>query len=258
MSLPFHKKGRYTSYALSAQLPHPKLAPEVFITIHRVLIRAFEILREEGQPLATMIEPAITRNLAKAIENRLRQTHEIPGFASPFFERVTREHECDNFDGTLEEKYPDLFFSIRPDDSFRSRIQSDQWGVFVECKPVDKKHKIGAKDMYLSEGIHRFVRGDYAWAMQDAMMVAFTRDGFSISQHLAPILSQRDELHLSENIAAFDEEQCPVDERHEALHTSTHRRPFVWSEGRGPACPITLYHSWHDCTHPGDPHFIED
>ena len=109
MSLPLHKRGRYTSYALAAELPHPKLPPEVFIIIHRVLVRAFAILREEQQPLATMLEPPITKHLARVIENRLRQSGEVPGFGPPGFERVTREHEGDSFDGSLEAERMDLF-----------------------------------------------------------------------------------------------------------------------------------------------------
>jgi hypothetical protein len=29
----FHKKGRYSSYAPAAELPHPKLEPEVFVIL---------------------------------------------------------------------------------------------------------------------------------------------------------------------------------------------------------------------------------
>lgn len=241
----FHKKGRYSSYTLAAELPHPKLPPEVFVILHQVLIRAFEILSADAQPLATMNEDPTTSALARVIENRLRQTGEVSGFRAPFFERVARQHECDSFDGMLQRERPDLFFGIRPDDSFRSYIQSDQWGVFAECKPVDAVHFAGSD--YCDKGLVRFVQGEYAWAMQDALMVAYARDGRKIASHLAPAMASRRNLHVQEVLAPLPAEGCDSGNFHESLHASKHVRPFEWTDGRGPACPITIYHSWHDC-----------
>lgn len=234
----FHKKGRYSSYAEAAELPHPKLPPEVFIILHRVLIRALQILIANAQPLATMHEDSITSALQRVIENRLRQTGEVSGFCAPFFERVTRQHECDSFDGNRQQERPDLFFGIRPDDGFRCRIQSDQWGVFAECKPVDADHFAGSD--YCDRGLVRFIQGAYAWAMQDALMVAYARHGRAIATHLAPAMASRACLQAQEAVV-------PLSQEDEGLHRSIHRRHFQWSDGRGPACPIVVYHSWHDC-----------
>lgn len=241
----FHKRGRYSSYAPAAEFPHPKLEPEVFIILHRVLIRALEILDADAQPLATMHEDPITSSLQRVIENRLRQTGEVSGFRAPFFERVTRQHECDSFDGSLQRERPDLFFGIHPDDSFRARIQSDQWGVFAECKPVDAGHFAGSD--YCEGGLARFIRGDYAWAMQDALMVAYARDGRTIESHLVPAMASRAHLHVQNAVAPFPAAECSSGRYNEGLHVGTHARPFEWSAGRGPACPIAIYHSWHDC-----------
>lgn len=241
----FQKKGRYSSYAPAAEFPHPKLEPEVFLILHRVLVRAFEILSAEGQPLVSMHEDPITSALARVIENRLRLTGEVAGFCVPLFERVTRQHECDSFDGIHQKERPDLFFGVRPDDSFRTRIQSDQWGIFAECKPVDAVHFAGSD--YCEEGLVRFIRGDYAWAMQEALMVAYVRDTRAIASHLIPAMAGRAHLHVREPVAPLSADDPGPREHCEVLHSSEHGRPFDWTEGRGPACPITVYHSWHDC-----------
>jgi len=34
---------------------------------------------------------------------------------------------------------------------------------------------------YCDKGIIRFVRGDYAWAMRDALMVGYVTEGYSIT-----------------------------------------------------------------------------
>ena len=249
MSGSFQKKGRYSSYAPAAELPHPKLEPEIFVILHRVLVRAFEILSMDAQPLATMHEDPITSALARVIENQLRLTGEVAGFCSPLFERVTRQHECDSFDGSLQKERPDLFFGIRPDDSFRTRIQSDQWGVFAECKPVDATHPAGQD--YCDEGLARFVRGDYAWAMQDALMVAYARNGRSIASSLVPLMASRVHLHTRVGVAEVSTAGNARGLHYEALHFSEHKREFEWTDSRGRAYPITVYHSWHNCGNRG-------
>jgi len=37
---------------------------------------------------------------------------------------------------------------------------------------------------YGLEGIRRFVEGEYAWAMESAIMLAYRRGGYTIAQHL--------------------------------------------------------------------------
>jgi len=241
----FSKKGRYSSYAPAAELPHPNLEPEIFIILHNVLIRAFEILSADPQPLATMYEDPITEALARVIENRLRQSGEVAGFSSSLFDRVIRQYECDSFDGTRPKERPDLFFVIRPDDSFRHRIQNDQWGVFAECKPVDEAHFAGRD--YCGKGLVRFLRGDYAWAMQEALMIAYARHGRTINDELMTAMKSRTDLHIDEPVTPLHMEGCEAGPFHEALHFSKHKRPFEWTEHRGSACSMTIYHSWHDC-----------
>ena len=55
-------------------LPHPRLGLPVVLLIRRVLLRAFELLREQGYPVATANEDPVTKELRSIIENRLRQS----------------------------------------------------------------------------------------------------------------------------------------------------------------------------------------
>ncbi len=110
---------------------------------------------------------------------------------------------------------------------------------------VDAGHFAGRD--YCEEGLVRFIRGDYAWAMQDALMVAYARDTRTIASHLIPAMARRAHLHVREPVAPLLADDRSAGEHYEALHSSEHGRPFDWTNGRGPACPITVYHSWHDC-----------
>ena len=119
-------------------------------------------------------------------------------------------------------------------------------GLFIEAKPMDATHPAGSK--YCDDGLIRFVRGDYAWAMQEAMMLAYTRDGRTISEHLIPAMDQADRMT---SLATIDLPQaspvagasaCP---EAEAVHISHHRRSFKWPNNKGSATDITVYHLWH-------------
>ncbi len=227
-------------------LPHPRLGLPVILLIRRVLLRAFELLREQGYDLAAATEDGVTAALRGTIENRLRTSNEVTGFSGRTFDFVVRQGQWHNFDGTKIAKTPDLFFKLRDDNGTRDRVLSEFDGLFVEAKPVDSRHSAGSR--YCDDGLIRFVRGDYAWAMQEAMMLAYTRDGRTISGHLIPAMDQADRMTSLETIdlpkacTMPGASACP---EAEAVHISHHRRNFQWPNGNGSATDITVYHLWH-------------
>jgi hypothetical protein len=227
-------------------LPHPRLGLPVILLIRRVLLRAFELLREQECNLAAATEDQVTAALRTTIESRLRQTGEVSGFNKRTYEFVARQAQWQNFNGTVLTKTPDLFFKLRDDDSQRARVLSEFDGLFIEAKPMDSTHPAGSK--YCDDGLIRFVRGDYAWAMQEAMMLAYTRDGRTISGHLIPAMAEADRMtslatiHLPQACRVTAASACP---EAEAVHISRHRRNFQWPNKKGLATDITVYHLWH-------------
>jgi hypothetical protein len=120
-------------------------------------------------------------------------------------------------------------------------------GLFVECKPVDKKHFAG-RDYCGKDGLECFIRGDYGWAMQEGMMLGYARDGRTIENHLDPAMAERKtNLAIVQDLAPVDLPAAAATESAETVHTSKHRRDFEWLDNKGPACDITIYHLWHDC-----------
>jgi hypothetical protein len=230
-------------------LPHPRLALPVVLLIRRVLLRAFELLREQKYDLASAKEDEITAALRSTIENNLRQTGEVPGFGKRTFEHVSRQAQCANYDGTKWAKAPDLFFKLRDDEHENRPVLSEHDGLFIEAKPVDAAHSAGRK--YCDDGLFRFVCGDYAWAMQDAMMIAYVRDNRTIAKHLIPAMNETDRmtslatLQLPTACLASGAAACS---EAESVHISQHRRNFSWPDAKGPACEITVYHLWHRCS----------
>lgn len=230
-------------------LPHPRLGLPVILLIRRVILRAFELLREQKYNLAAASEDQVTAALRSTIESNLRQSGEVSGFNKRTFDHVIRSGQVANYDGTRLTKAPDLFFKLRDDESERRPVLSEFEGLFIEAKPVDSTHPVGSK--YCDRGLIRFVRGDYAWAMQEAMMLAYARDGRTIAGHLIPAMTEAARktslatIKLPEGCLETAAAACS---EAEAVQISQHRRDFPWPHGKGPATNISVYHLWHQCS----------
>jgi hypothetical protein len=228
-------------------LPHRPLGVPVILLIRKVICRALALLRESGFKLAEATEDQVTAGLRSTIENDLRQTKAVPGFNRRTYDPVYRQSQVANFDGSKRMKTPDLIFKLRIAEKIAYRGLSEFDALFVECKPVDAFHAAGSK--YCDDGLIRFVVGDYAWAMQEGMMVAYARDQRTITDHLIPAMQE------AERPASLATEQLPQvliahkgeNDRADRIHVSVHRRDFEWLDEKGPATNITLYHLWHDC-----------
>lgn len=230
------------------RLPHPRLGLPVILLVRRALLRAFEILRERQGSLADLLEDELTAALHGVLENDLRQAGSVAGFDGRAFEPVIRQAEVANFDQKRLGKCPDLCFRIRRDDEEPRRVLAAYDALFVECKPVDKTHAAGSR--YCDQGLQRFVDGDYAWAMEEGLVLGYARHQRTIAGHLLPAIEKpgrRDRLRVVEPPAPVDRTGTEARSDAEALHASRHRREFHWPDDKGPATEIVLYHSWHDC-----------
>jgi len=228
------------------RLPHPNLDARVILITHRALVEAFRLLRAHppaGFVLGTAIEDDITREIYRILEDDLlRSKKGVKGFDRRRFERVVRAPEVTNHDGTHLVRRPDLVLFVMNRE--RSKFPS-QDALFAECKPIDDGHSIGKH--YCDRGIWKFINGDYAWAMQEGMMIGYVRGNRQISSHLAPVLAGTDRL------AALGSPTPPAIVSPdvgggEPLHATTHQRSFEWPAGNGAACEIRIFHSWHQCS----------
>jgi hypothetical protein len=228
-------------------LPHPALDDSVLLITHDAICHAFSLLRTSppaGFNLSSAQEDAITQQLEWILENRLRKSGEVPGFDERIFQKVRRAAEVTNFDGKHPSKKPDLVFDLARDAPL---VLSSLDALFVECKPVDKSHPIPKH--YGKLGAFRFISGDYGWAMQEGMMLAYVRNGHTLSANLAPLFSSeplRTLLGQPTSIAAVP--GAHASRFAEQLHVTEHHRNFPWPQGRGNAGPIRIFHSWHSCS----------
>lgn len=223
----------FFTHGIEFTLPHPPIPQRTTLLLCKVIKRAWQLLAEcppAGFILHSANEDTITQVLVEIIENRLRKYGEVNGFNRALFGKVVREPKITNFDKKHPDKMPDIFFDLKRD---QYSVLSDQDWLFVECKPVDSKHSI--LSCYCNLGLVRFVHGDYAWAMQDALMVGYVTGHYSFKK-LASVLDDGKCAILKTN------SHSEVDEY--TIYRSSHIREFEWPESRGQACQISVAHLW--------------
>ncbi len=235
----------FFTQGVTFELPHPPIPLRLILIVDAVVELGLHLLREEPPRdfvLGLAHENTVTSQLHWIIENRLGKSKEVPGFNKRVFGKVWREPKVTNFDGTHPDKMPDLIFDLKRDSL---PVLTTHDALVVECKPVDQKHPAG--EHYCDKGLQRFVDGDYAWTMQEAMMVAYVRDGRCIAANLLPAIARRRrELGVLQEPTRVRGSRSGT--RADCLHVSVHTRAFSWPDGRGSACNIRIFHSWHSCS----------
>lgn len=213
-------------------LPHPPIPQRTILLICKVIRKAWQLLAENPPTdfiLHTEKEDTVTQMLVEIIENRLRKNGDVDGFDSARFGRVVREPKITNFNKVHPDKMPDIFFDLKRE---KAPVLSDQDGLFVECKPIDGDHPLFS--CYCQKGLIRFVKGDYAWAMQEALMVGYVTGHYSYEK-LAAVLNKNDSANLKTNNHS---EIVP------SIYRSNHDREFEWQGNSGHACQISVSHLW--------------
>jgi hypothetical protein len=219
--------------------PHPAIEPRILRLIQRAILHAWELVRTSPPPqfnLQAATEDQITTVLHNTLVNRVLHSRVVRGFTPDLF-RVAREPKVWTFDEGSLDKMPDLFFYLISD---RTVAFPDQDGLFAECKPVDSRHATGGH--YCDRGLCRFIKGEYAWAMREGMMIAYAVNGYTLPDELTSSLAKRTTdipLVRGPNVVphtvATTYAQRP--------HATTHSRPFAYTTG-GTAPEILIHHLW--------------
>ena len=183
-------------------------------------------------------EDVVTHELQKVLHGEVFNNEGVGGYTSEIFAPPVREAKFENYNEKKRDLMPDLFFGLidRPTGGVPW-----QDGLFVECKPVGRKHPAGSA--YCDAGIIRFVRGDYAWAMTSALMVGYASDGYNLLPKLEEALNGR--IRKIPTVAKpkpCRRSQTSPDS--EKTHISEHRRTFKYVQTREAAPPIIIRHLW--------------
>lgn len=211
--------------------------PEVHATHLEVIAEAFacayqKVLTQHPVTAKTGSEAEVTALLETSLNNMIED--------DPLWRQlvlcVARGKESLSVDGSHLEKRPDL--SIYLTDRNRN------FPLVTEAKILDTPTGKTEK-LYCEKGVRRFIDGEYAWATREAFMLAYIRDGSTISTKLTPLLSSAS-AHDSTGYSV-DELPTPIGAPSIDLSRSKHGRSFAYKHQTPPdnvPGSIDLWHLW--------------
>lgn len=190
-------------------------------------------------PLGNKPEDTITERLANLLEALLYATPPVhAGYTRSVFSAVTRGEAKPNYNGASIAKQPDLMFRLASTDPHLSRYH----GIYAEAKVIPPTGSFARA--YGTQGVLRFVRGDYAWTASDALMLGY-QIGHRRAQADLDACLLAAPLGLIQNGAkAVRNALVPGGK---TWPTSQHAR--AWTYPLTQACPgnIRVWHLWRLC-----------
>ncbi|MFA6125612.1 MAG: hypothetical protein WCS75_07450 [Sphingomonas sp.] len=214
------------------RLPLDPIAEAHLDVIFETVARVWQELKDEQSQALTDGSEAEINAL---MESRLNGLWRKDPLWSQLVSSVARGKESLSFDGTHLEKRPDLSIYLTG--------KHPSFPVVVECKLIDHVSGKGV-DLYCSNGIARFVAGQYAWANSEAIMIAYIRDGSSVENDLSPFLAGGVE-HRPDPWQTHRLPTASIGLR-STISSSHHLRSFRYPAVVGAGTPgnIALWHLW--------------
>lgn len=181
----------FLTYVEKASLPHPPMDFRILLAIEEGIRTAWKNLVGNATTQTAMLdkkckEVDITVDLQLGLDEIL-STKECPAFTEAFFQSPKRGEEYVNFNGNKLEKRPDLVFCLK---DRRHGIEMNIYdAIFAECKVIGPAPK--NMRWYVSGGLIKFVNGDYAWAMPNAMMIGYVRTSQQLPEALTDYFKKK-------------------------------------------------------------------
>lgn len=212
----------------ASQLPYPFPFSEAErLTIEDAIrIGVTRVIASQALDCRTADEKDFTEALVSEL-NRMMNVEDVPGFSASWLETVPRGGELRSFDGRHVEKRPDMVF--RRQGVLKNVAHREYCGLFVECKIVDASHTMYD---YCFKGVSRFVKGEYAWAVNLAMMLGYSRDSYSLPDHLNRHIEKLGHRYETRGLCSPEEPYVTI-----------HDRTWQHVSGELPG-EITLRHLW--------------
>lgn len=151
---------------------------------------------------------------------------------------VVRGAESLSYNGAHLEKRPDLSILLSG--------RALRFPLIAEAKIIDATR---GESRYCSQGLKRFLDGQYGWGGREAFMIAYVRDGTTIASRLEPYLAhsaQSANYAVQAGPTALATDGCDA-------ARSSHGRSFLYSHTTSPANDpgiIALWHLWVDASPP--------
>lgn len=195
--------------------------------------QAFQDIRASAPAIVATGDEAEVTTL---LETRLNQMVEENKIWRQLVAAVVRGKESLSFNGAHLEKRPDL--------SILLSARALRFPLIAEAKIIDAAK---GEKLYCSQGLRRFLNGEYGWGGREAFMIAYVRDGTTIASRLQPYLAQSAQATsyaVQAPPAALTVATCDA-------ARSKHGRSFLYTHMAPPANDpgaIALWHLWVDAS----------
>lgn len=210
-------------------LPLPPLHHLHLKLIVKILAKVWnELLTRCKNQIQIGDEPEVT-TLVISVLNNLRD--EIPEWKR-LVNCVCRT-ELFNYNSEHLEKRSDISIFLTK--------RSANFPFIIECKLIDTDTGKYVR-LYCQDGLARFLNGDYAWYDQQAMMLAYVRDGSTIATTLTPYLIEQQKIRPDP--FACEQPPAPFEFADLELACSRHKRRFGYIHQQPPPGPIVIWHVW--------------
>jgi len=194
-------------------------------------------------------EDEITALLQEMIEHLRGNNSEAPNFPiNGNFETVSRGANFRNHNNQRLNTQPDLVFrliGLNPG-LLVNRIYN---ALFIECKIISRNANVAR---YIQEGVKRFVDGHYAWAMQQAMMIAYVKNNAQMPATLKSSFNRQNAGQEIVRCRPLGDEVTPSTDLSDIYpespsYLTSHERRWLYQEEYEPG-NIEIKHIWLNCT----------
>ncbi|MBL4900989.1 MAG: hypothetical protein JKX76_15380 [Colwellia sp.] len=211
------------NFAQSPETPycHEKFPSNILVIIEYAIFEALSYISKKRVKKGGMEEIDYNIALQERL-NTMLQSKDFSYFTYDMFQDIARDASVCSYDYGHLEKKPDLTFKLSGGQRSLVKDRTND-GLFVECKIIDGKGKKTISG-YCKTGISRYVKGEYAWAMPNALMIAYNKTGSSIFMKLEKFLENDEALKFKHSKVA----------KNENSYTSTHARTWQYPDGSEP------------------------
>lgn len=203
-------------------LPLPALSKEILDVVAEAVGRVWSELMSELPP--TTVLAMLERQLSTSMEAKLNNLRDIDKIWKTICGGVVRGRETVEANGIGDELRADLSFSLND--------RNANHPLVAECKIIERRTN-RTTAMYRDEGVERFVDGRYSWWSQEALMIAYVRDGSRIDVEIPMLFPKNaEQCHLAGGIPSF-----------RTSHSRNFPNPGARPENGEPG-EIAIYHLW--------------
>lgn len=159
----------------------------------------------------------------------------VDGFTSQTFASISRSESSCNFAGNSLNKQPDILIRLADAPLVETRRYV---GIYIEAKMVSMSN---ALVKYTGDGINRFIEGQYSWAMQEGIMLAYQRPKYRPISSLAKALKDQKILaSVPDGTGLYLDEAS-----HKVVGAACSNHGRSWSYvGGGDPGDIRVWHLW--------------